>query len=91
MPSTASACATRSFTAGQPLGVAAGDDHLGAALRQILDRAAARGEIPPDVDRELLIDVVYGVLWYRLMLNHAPLGEDAGRELTGLLIRAVSA
>ncbi|MFI6791729.1 TetR/AcrR family transcriptional regulator [Nonomuraea sp. NPDC050383] len=61
-----------------------------AALRRILDRAAARGEIPPDVGRELLIDVVYGVLWYRLMLDHAPLGEDAGRELTGLLIRAVS-
>ncbi|MBN6055023.1 TetR/AcrR family transcriptional regulator, partial [Nonomuraea sp. RK-328] len=62
-----------------------------AALRQILDRAAARGEIPADVDRELLIDVVYGVLWYRLMLDHAPLGEPVGRELTGLLLRAVSA
>ncbi|MEV0198466.1 TetR/AcrR family transcriptional regulator [Nonomuraea sp. NPDC050691] len=62
-----------------------------AALRQILDRAAARGEIPADVDRELLIDVVYGVLWYRLMLDHAPLGEPVGRELTGLLLRALSA
>ncbi|GAA3190718.1 TetR/AcrR family transcriptional regulator [Nonomuraea roseoviolacea] len=62
-----------------------------AALRQILDRAAARGEIPADVDRELLIDMVYGLLWYRLMLDHAPLGEPVGRQLTGLLLRAVSA
>ena len=61
-----------------------------AALRGILERAAARGEINPDVDPELLIDVVYGVLWYRLMLDHAPLNEAAGRQLTSLLLRAAS-
>jgi AcrR family transcriptional regulator len=41
-----------------------------AALREILERAAARGEIAAEVDPELLIDVVYGVLWYRLLLVH---------------------
>jgi AcrR family transcriptional regulator len=58
-------------------------------LREILDRAAARGEIAPDVDPELLIDVVYGVLWYRLLLDHAPLDEEAGRQLAKLVVRAV--
>lgn len=61
-----------------------------AALRGILGRAAARGEIAPDVDPEMLMDVVYGVLWYRLMLDHAPLNEEAGRRLTDLLVRAAS-
>jgi len=61
-----------------------------AALRGILDRAAARGEIAPDLDPELLIDVVYGVLWYRLMLDHAPLDEEAGARLADLVLRAAA-
>jgi AcrR family transcriptional regulator len=60
-----------------------------AVLREILDRAAARGEIAPDLDPELLIDVVYGVLWYRLLLDHAPLDDAAGRQLADLVVRAV--
>ncbi|MFF4299797.1 TetR/AcrR family transcriptional regulator [Streptomyces sp. NPDC001601] len=60
-----------------------------AAMREILDRAIARGEIAPDVDPELLIDVVYGVLWYRLLLDHAPLDAAAGRQLASLVVRAV--
>ncbi|MGH3377203.1 MAG: TetR/AcrR family transcriptional regulator [Actinoallomurus sp.] len=59
-----------------------------AALRAILDRAVTRGEVAPDVDPELLIDVAYGVLWYRLMLDHLPLDEEAGEQLAALLVRA---
>ena len=60
-----------------------------AALHTLLERGRARGEIAPDVDVELLIDVVFGVVWYRLLVEHAPLSEDAGRELAALLLRAV--
>lgn len=60
-----------------------------AVLREILDRAAARGEIAEGIDPELLIDVVYGVLWYRLLLDHAPLDEAAGAQLASLVVRAV--
>ncbi|WP_435132797.1 TetR/AcrR family transcriptional regulator [Actinacidiphila sp. bgisy144] len=59
-----------------------------AVLRQILERAAVRGEITPETDLELLIDVVYGVLWYRLLLDHAPLDEAVGRELAALVVKA---
>ncbi|MFE2580638.1 TetR-like C-terminal domain-containing protein, partial [Streptomyces sp. NPDC059378] len=52
----------------------------GVALRELLDRAIARGGIAADVDPELLIDVVYGVPWYRLLLDHAPLDEAAGQQ-----------
>ncbi|WP_220185765.1 TetR-like C-terminal domain-containing protein [Nocardia africana] len=41
------------------------------ALRQIIDRAIARSEVADDMDPDLMIDVVYGVLWYRLLLDHA--------------------
>lgn len=59
-----------------------------AALRVILQRASDRAEIASEVDVELLLDVVFGVLWYRLMLDHAPLSEAAGRELAALVVRA---
>jgi AcrR family transcriptional regulator len=59
-----------------------------AALRTILERAAQRGEIAPERDLELLMDVVYGVLWYRLLLDHAPVNDAAGAELAALVVRA---
>jgi AcrR family transcriptional regulator len=60
-----------------------------AALRELLERARARGEIAGDQDLELLLDVVYGVLWYRLLLDHGPLSDEAGRRLADLVVRAV--
>jgi AcrR family transcriptional regulator len=59
-----------------------------AVLREILVRAVTRGEIAEDTDLELIIDVVYGVLWYRLMLDHAALNEAAGGHLAALIVRA---
>jgi AcrR family transcriptional regulator len=61
-----------------------------AALRGILQRAVARGEIDEAVDLELLLDVVFGVLWYRLLLDHAPLDDAAARDLAALVVRAAS-
>lgn len=58
------------------------------ALRAVLARAAARGEIAADVDPEMVLDIVFGVLWYRLLLDHAPLDEEAGRHLAMLVTRA---
>ncbi|RFU43152.1 TetR/AcrR family transcriptional regulator [Actinomadura logoneensis] len=58
-----------------------------AVFRSILDRAVERGEVAPDADLDLLMDVVYGVLWYRLMLDHAPVDEELGRRLSRLVAR----
>ncbi len=60
-----------------------------AVLRGILARAVERGELEPDEDLELLIDVVFGVVWYRLLVDHAPLSEAAGHQLAALLLRLV--
>jgi AcrR family transcriptional regulator len=61
-----------------------------AALREVLERAVGRGEIGAGADLELLLDVVFGVLWYRLLVEHAPLSEAAGEQLAALVVRAVS-
>lgn len=59
-----------------------------AALREIFLRADNRGELKDGVAIEMLIDIVYGVVWYRLMLNHSPLNQAASTELAALIVDA---
>jgi AcrR family transcriptional regulator len=59
-----------------------------AALRALLDRGRAHGDLPADADLDLLVDVAYGVLWYRLLIGHAPLDELAARGLSAHIIAA---
>ena len=44
--------------------------------RALLERAVAAGEIRADVDLELALDLIYGPIFYRLMMARAPI--DAG-------------
>jgi AcrR family transcriptional regulator len=57
-----------------------------AVLKEILARGQTRGELDSKRDLELLADLIYGPLWYRLLLKHAPLDaafiEDLLRELS---------
>ncbi|MDA0563383.1 TetR/AcrR family transcriptional regulator [Streptomonospora sp. S1-112] len=59
-----------------------------AALRGLLERARARGEVDAGADLDLLVDVVYGTLWYRMLVGHAPLDAEAGRRLAALVTDA---
>jgi AcrR family transcriptional regulator len=56
-----------------------------AALGVILDRAAARGELPEGVSPGTIADVVFGVIWYRLLASGEPLDDRLARELTVIL------
>jgi AcrR family transcriptional regulator len=60
-----------------------------AALRGLLLRHADR--LAPDVDLDLLVDQAYGVLWYRLLIGHAPLDADTARRLAEGLAAAAGA
>ena len=55
------------------------------ALGALLQRAAQRGEAT-SVPAETAIDIVFGVLWYRILSAHAPLGDQLADELTSLLV-----
>ncbi|MEV5706556.1 TetR/AcrR family transcriptional regulator [Actinoallomurus sp. NPDC052274] len=60
-----------------------------AALNTVLKQAVARGEIPAEADLGLLHDVVYGVLWYRLLFRTAPLDDGAARGIASLIAGSV--
>jgi AcrR family transcriptional regulator len=59
-----------------------------AALRSLLERGRAAGELAADADLDMLVDMAYGVLYYRLLVGHAPLDEAAARSLAAELARS---
>ena len=54
------------------------------ALRRILEQAADRKEIGTDVDLEVAITVIYGAMWYRLLLDE-PLDKAFAARLADLI------
>jgi AcrR family transcriptional regulator len=42
-------------------------------LGTILDRGVERGELSADVDRDLILDMVHGAIWYRTLFLKSPL------------------
>ena len=48
---------------------------------QVLNRAIARGDIPPEVDTELAIDLLWGPVWVRLLVTRHPISQAAVREI----------
>jgi AcrR family transcriptional regulator len=59
-----------------------------AALRELLERGQARGELSPGADLAMLVDMAYGVLWYRVLIGHAPLDARAAESLAACLLTA---
>jgi AcrR family transcriptional regulator len=47
----------------------------------LLRHAEQTGQIPHSVDHELVLDMLFGPLWYRLLFEHAPLDEDFAERL----------
>lgn len=58
-----------------------------AALRALLERGQLTGELAAEADLDMLVDMAYGVLYYRLLVGHAPLDEKAARSLAAELTR----
>ncbi|WP_369023698.1 TetR/AcrR family transcriptional regulator [Nocardia cyriacigeorgica] len=56
-----------------------------AVLHGVLDRAQARGELPVTIDKEMLADQVFGVLWYRLAVARTPLNAEVAARLVASL------
>ncbi|HEY6788176.1 MAG TPA: TetR/AcrR family transcriptional regulator [Trebonia sp.] len=59
-----------------------------AALRALLERGRAAGELAAGTDLDMLVDMAYGVLYYRLLVGHAPLDEKAARSLAVEITRS---
>lgn len=53
----------------------------------IVERAIARGELPPDSDPNLIIEALIGPLWVRLLLTGEPITDELA-ERTAALVTA---
>ena len=58
-----------------------------AALRTVLDRGVARGDLRADLDVELALDVLGGALFYRLLITGGPIDADLARGVAELILR----
>jgi AcrR family transcriptional regulator len=61
-----------------------------AAARPIFLRAIARGEMTPDVDFDVTLDMLYGPLYHRLLHLHAPLTDRFTQDVVDAVIKAIS-
>lgn len=52
-----------------------------AVLFEVLQQGQRRGEISNTADLELIVDLIYGAMWYRLLNQHAPLDENFAQRL----------
>ena len=61
------------------------------AYRRVLGRAIARHDLDPDVDQELLIDLLVGPIWTRLLITHDPITPTLINEIVDAVGRAFPA
>lgn len=57
------------------------------ALAGLIERGQRRHEIDPTLDINLLVDLIYGVMWYRLLNGHAPLDASLAADLAAFVLR----
>jgi AcrR family transcriptional regulator len=55
------------------------------ALGEIVQRARGRGDLPPGISAGTVAEIVFGVLWYRVLTTHEPPGESLAEELVTAL------
>jgi len=60
-----------------------------AAVRPVIERGRAAGRFRSDICIELAIDIVYGPLYERLLLRHAPLDEAFERDYPQVAVAAI--
>lgn len=58
-------------------------------VRRLLRRGVERKELPETLDIELAVDLVYGPVWYRLLLGHAALNVDFAEALAERVSRSL--
>ncbi len=57
----------------------------------MLDRAIARGEIAPGTDKDVVLDMLYGPAYHRLLHGHRPLTDQFARRVVDLIVAGLTA
>jgi AcrR family transcriptional regulator len=56
-------------------------------LVELLGRARDRGEVAPDADLELVAELFFAALWYRLLAASGPVGRRFADEIADVLLK----
>jgi AcrR family transcriptional regulator len=62
-----------------------------AEAREILELGIERGELRNDIDLEVAVDVLYGPIYYRMLVGHAPLEGDFANALADHIFSGLAA
>ena len=63
---------------------------LRAQHRVLLERAVARGEISPDVDQDVVLDLFFGAAQHRLLLGHLELTDSFVESVVDVLLNGIA-
>jgi AcrR family transcriptional regulator len=55
----------------------------------MLDRAVERGEIPAGTDQEVVLDLLFGAAYHRLLHGHQPLTDRFARRVVDLIVAGI--
>jgi AcrR family transcriptional regulator len=58
-----------------------------AVVREILAAGQASGQLGAGVGLDLATDIVFGVMWYRVLSGHAPVDQGLADDLTATVTR----
>jgi AcrR family transcriptional regulator len=62
-----------------------------AEIRRLVERGVDRGDLRPDADYELANELLFGPVYYRLLLSGAPLEDDLAERVVGAVWPAFAA
>jgi AcrR family transcriptional regulator len=57
-----------------------------AALHALFEQALQREQIAPDTDIDLLVEIAFGTIWYRVLGKHGPLSRHFADQVTDALL-----
>ena len=61
-------------------------DPLRAQQKTLVDKAVRRGEIPAGTDADVVLDLVFGAAYHRLLQGHLPLSDRFARQVVDLVM-----
>ncbi len=62
-----------------------------AEVRRLLDLGVKRGELRSDIDAALVHDILFGPVYYRLLLSGDPLHDHLARDIVDAILPSLAA
>ena len=58
-------------------------------LAEIIERGVDRGEIKTSAEIPVVADMLFGAMWYRLLIGHGPLNREFAEQLVGDILAGI--